>query len=73
MQDREIMNPSKINLDQAMLIILISKNMELEITGAGEDNLLEKQLQELRQEQLQKKYYKKIWEKNLKSLVQSLN
>ena len=47
--------------------------MELEITGAGEDNLLEKQLQELQQEQLQKKYCKKIWEKNLKSLVQSLS
>ena len=44
----EIMNLLKINLDLVMLIILILKNMELEILEVVEDNLLEKQLVELR-------------------------
>ena len=41
----------KINLDQVMLTILILKNTELGITEVGEDNLLEKLLQGLPQEQ----------------------
>jgi len=56
MQDLEIMKLLKINLDRGMLTILISKNMELEITEEEEDSPPEKQLLELRQEQLQKKY-----------------
>ena len=42
-----------------MLILLISKNMELEIREEGEDHQPEKQLQELRQELLLKKKKKK--------------
>ena len=49
----EIMNLLKINLDQVMLIILILKNMELEILEVVADNQLEKQLVELLLEQLQ--------------------
>ena len=42
--DLEIMSLLKINLDQDMQILLILKNMELEITEVVVDNQLEKQL-----------------------------
>ena len=45
------MKLSKISLDQVMQILLTSKNMETEIIGVGEDNLLEKPPLELLREQ----------------------
>jgi hypothetical protein len=45
----ETMSLLKINLDQVMLIILILKNMALEILEVVEDNQLEKLLVELQQ------------------------
>ena len=44
------MSQLKINLDLDMLIILILKNMELEILEEAEGNLLEKLHVELQQE-----------------------
>ena len=46
----------KISFDQAMLTILILKNMGFGITEVEEDPLLEKLLLESLQEQLQKKF-----------------
>ena len=46
----------KINLDQVMQILLSLKNMEFEIIEVEEDRLLEKQLLELQQVQLLKKF-----------------
>ena len=53
-KDQEIMKQLKINLDQGMLIILILKNMELEILEVVGDSLQEKLLVELQQALLQK-------------------
>ena len=56
MRNQEIMKQLKINLDLGMLILLISKNMALEIIEEEEDSRPVKQLQELPQVQSQKKY-----------------
>ena len=53
---QEIMSQLKTNLDLGMQILLTLKNMELEITEEVVDNQQEKQLPELQQELLQKKY-----------------
>ena len=53
-KDQEIMNQLKINLDLVMQILLILKNMELEIFEVVVDNLQEKLHLELRLVQLQK-------------------
>ena len=53
---QKIKKISKINLDLVMLILLISKNMELEIIEEEEDPPLEKQLQGLQLVLLQKKF-----------------
>ena len=55
-KDLEIMNQLRISLGQDMQILLILKNMELEIKEEEEDNLQERQPLGLQQEVLQNKY-----------------